>query len=273
MDRAERQPQAVPSASANDTQALPTLRLVLCAPSPHLQEQCPRLPPRPLDLHGPAESSPAGATKDSLCVRMPLRAVTTPANGRTCLSTQAQVCRKPLLRDHLEMGSTPLPPGESTLRRDTDPRLPFALARSSPPPRGPPHSGASGRAQAHPCLALWWKRVLYGGSGFGHHVSGMQGPGGLASPDWEVNPCINWKLPPQIGPILTQQKLHPHAHATPALCPHRHRMPNESAGGQQARSPQFCLPLCPGAGRIHVLKAKKTPNAPFSCLLSIPQMQ
>lgn len=212
MDRAERQPRAAPSAPANDSQALPALRLGLCAPPPHLEEQRPRLPPRPLDLHGPAESPPpsAGATKDSLRVRMPARAVTTPANGRTC--------RKPLLRDRLEMSSTQFPPGESTLRRDMDPRLPFALARPSPPPHGPPHSGASGRAQAHPCLALRWKRVLYGVSGFGHHVSGMQGPGGLASPDWEVNPCINWKLTPHRPVPFSHSRSSTHVCTPPLHC-------------------------------------------------------
>lgn len=267
MDRAERQPRAAPSAPANDSQALPALRLGLCAPPPHLEEQRPRLPPRPLDLHGPAESPPLSRGHQGLITcenasqsrdhsRQWQNVQETPASGSPG-NEQHPVSSR---RIHTATGHGPQTPVCPSTAQPPAPWSPaqwgFRKGSSSSVPSTAVETGfVRGFRVRSP-------RERHAGTG----RPGFPGLGGESLYKLETHSSPT-------GPVLTQQKLHPRVHATPALCPHRHRMLNESAGGQQARSPHFCLPLCPGAGRIHVLKAKKTPNAPFSCLLSIPQMQ
>lgn len=181
--------------------------------------------------------------------------------GTKCPVCPLRGSRAPASRGHqglLAGGNATQSHDRSCQRQDVSQRTPDSLP--------PQHTGPAPRPLVPHTVGLPEGFKLmpaqHGGAHRFHGVRGsvtpraawMEGPqGGLASPDSEVSPHVNQELPPPRSvPVLTRQKVHQRAHASPALRPHRPRMRSES---EEARSTP-CLPLCPGAGRMHVLKAK-----------------
>lgn len=164
----------------------------------------------------PAESPLlAGATKDSLRVRTPSRAVTAPANGSPCLSTQVRAARNPLLWAHLEMGGTRLPPGEPTLGQDTDPGLPSAPARVQPPGPWSPaqwgfQKGSSSCLRSTEGFGVRSLLERHGGAG---GRPGFPGFGGESLYKLETPSS-------PIGPTSHKADAPPTCTRHPALCPH-----------------------------------------------------
>lgn len=209
--------------------------MTLSSNSLNMGTKCPACP-----LSG-AEPLLAGATKASSRVEMPPRAVT-PFCQRQDVSHGPQTPFRPSTRVQ------PLGPWSPT-------QWGFQKGSSSCLHSTEVHTGFTGFGARSPLEPHGWR---------GPGRPGFPGFGGESSrqPGTPSSPSV---------PVLTRQKVHQRAHATPALRPHRPRMRSESEEGGRHDPPTRPPPLSRGWEEER-LESKTTPNAPFSCLLSIPQM-